>query len=95
MLDVTYTSLVPRLWNETIEAHRREVRDAILATTAALVDREGLRSVTMAQVAEKTGIGRATLYKYFPSVEAIPLRLARTTDHCPPRAPRRSSRPGR
>ena len=71
VLDVTYTSLVPRLWNETIEAHRREVRDAILATTAALVDREGLRSVTMAQIAEETGIGRATLYKYFPSVEAI------------------------
>jgi len=25
---------VPKLWNETIEAHRREVRDAILDTTA-------------------------------------------------------------
>ena len=31
----------------------------------------GLRSVTMAQIAERTGIGRATLYKYFPDVEAI------------------------
>jgi AcrR family transcriptional regulator len=37
-----YTGVVPKLWNETIEAHR-----------------------------EKTGIGRATLYKYFPGVEAI------------------------
>jgi AcrR family transcriptional regulator len=62
---------VPRLWNETIEAHRREVRDAILDTTAALVDDHGLRSVTMSQIAEETGIGRATLYKYFPGVEAI------------------------
>jgi len=62
---------VPRLWNETIEAHRREVRDATLATTAALVAEHGLRSVTMSQIAEETGIGRATLYKYFPDVEAI------------------------
>jgi AcrR family transcriptional regulator len=62
---------VPRLWTETIEAHRREVRDATLDTTAALVAKHGLRSVTMSQIAEETGIGRATLYKYFPSVEAI------------------------
>jgi AcrR family transcriptional regulator len=61
---------MPKLWNETIEAHRREVRDAILDTTAALVAQHGLLSVTMSQIAEETGIGRATLYKYFPDVEA-------------------------
>jgi len=68
---VTYTKVVPKLWTETIEAHRREVREAILDTTAALVAEQGLRSVTMSQIAEETGIGRATLYKYFPDVEAI------------------------
>jgi AcrR family transcriptional regulator len=62
---------MPKLWNKTIEAHRREVRDATLETTAALVAKYGLRSVTMSQIAEETGIGRATLYKYFSSVEAI------------------------
>jgi AcrR family transcriptional regulator len=62
---------MPKLWNETIEAHRRTVRDAILDTTAGLVAVHGLRSVTMSQIAEETGIGRATLYKYFPDVEAI------------------------
>src|SRR5262249_23252010 len=44
---------------------------AILETTAALVAQHGLRAVTMAQIAEETGIGRATLYKYFPDVESI------------------------
>jgi AcrR family transcriptional regulator len=68
---VAYTSGVPRLWNDTIRAHRAAVNDAILATTAALVAKHGLRSVTMSQIAEQTGIGRATLYKYFPDVEAI------------------------
>ncbi len=68
---VAYTRVVPKLWNATIEAHRREVRDAILDTTAELVAEHGLLSVTMSQIAEKTGIGRATLYKYFSDVEAI------------------------
>jgi len=62
---------MPKLWNETIEAHRRAVRDAVLDTTATLVAERGLRSVTMSKIAEKTGIGRATLYKYFSGVEAI------------------------
>jgi AcrR family transcriptional regulator len=62
---------MPKLWNETIEAHRRQVRNAILNTTAALVAEHGLRLVTMSQIAEATGIGRATLYKYFSGVEAI------------------------
>jgi AcrR family transcriptional regulator len=63
--------VVPKLWNQTIEAHRAAVREATLDTTAALVAKHGLRSVTMSQIAEATGIGRATLYKYFPDVEAI------------------------
>jgi AcrR family transcriptional regulator len=62
---------VPRLWDDTIQAHRAAVRDAILDTTAGLVASNGLLSVTMSQIAETTGIGRATLYKYFPDVEAI------------------------
>src|SRR6266571_497687 len=69
--DIPYTQFVPKLWNETIEEHRRAVREATLDTTAALVEEHGLRSVTMSRIAEETGIGRATLYKYFPDVDAI------------------------
>lgn len=66
-----YTAAVPKLWNDTIEAHRRAVREATVDATAALVAEHGLRGVTMSQIAEQTGIGRATLYKYFPDVEGI------------------------
>ena len=62
---------MPKLWTETIEEHRRAVREATLDTTAALVAERGLASVTMSQIAAQAGIGRATLYKYFPDVEAI------------------------
>jgi AcrR family transcriptional regulator len=62
---------VPRLWTETIEAHRAAVRESVLDTAAALVAEHGLATVTMTEIAERTGIGRATLYKYFPDVETI------------------------
>jgi AcrR family transcriptional regulator len=62
---------MPKLWSATVEEHRREVRAAVLDTTAALVAQHGLLAVTMSRIAEETGIGRATLYKYFPDVEAI------------------------
>jgi AcrR family transcriptional regulator len=66
-----YHRVVPKLWNETIDAHRAAVRDAALDATAALVEQGGLLSVTMSRIAQETGIGRATLYKYFPDVEAV------------------------
>ena len=62
---------MPKLWDATIDAHRQAVRNATLDATAELVAERGLRAVTMSQIAETTGIGRATLYKYFPDVEAI------------------------
>ncbi|HXI13498.1 MAG TPA: TetR/AcrR family transcriptional regulator [Thermoanaerobaculia bacterium] len=62
---------MPKLWNNTIEAHRRAVHAATLDATASLVAGHGLASVTMSQIAKETGIGRATLYKYFPDVMSI------------------------
>lgn len=68
---MAYVGLMPKLWTKTMNAHRQAVREAILDSTWALVVRQGLASVTMLQVAKKAGIGRATLYKYFPDIETI------------------------
>jgi AcrR family transcriptional regulator len=62
---------MPKLWEDTIDAHRREVRGAILDSVEALASEQGLVTLSMSQIAERTGIGRATLYKYFPDVEAV------------------------
>ncbi|CAL9666124.1 TetR/AcrR family transcriptional regulator [Streptomyces sp. Tu 3180] len=62
---------MPKLWTETIDAHRAAVRAAVLDAAAALVAEHGLASVTMSRIAKDSGIGRATLYKYFPDVESI------------------------
>lgn len=47
------------------------MRQAILDTTASLVAEGGVTAASMSQIAERAGIGRATLYKYFPDVETI------------------------
>lgn len=70
---------MPKLWTDTIESHRHEVREAIMDTSWELASRHGPMAVTMSQVASETGIGRATLYKYFPGVEAI--LLAKHAEH--------------
>ena len=62
---------MPKLWSETIQTHRHAVADAILETAWRLVGERGATSVTMSQIAKEAGIGRATLYKYYPDVEAI------------------------
>ncbi|MFI7040857.1 TetR/AcrR family transcriptional regulator [Microbispora rosea] len=66
-----YDLRVPKLWTETIDAHRAAVRDAALNAMAALVAERGLVSLTMSQIAERAGVGRATLYKYFPDAQAV------------------------
>ena len=62
---------MPRLWNDTIETHRRDVRNAILDAAGSLANEHGVLSATMSRIAEEAGIGRATLYKYFPDAEAV------------------------
>lgn len=66
-----YDPGVPKLWTETIDAHRIAVREAALDAMAALVSEHGLVALTMSQIAEQAGIGRATLYKYFPDARAV------------------------
>ena len=70
-MDPVYRLVVPKLWQASMEAHREAVRDAALDAAAALISEHGLPAVTMSRIAQDAGIGRATLYKYFPDVEAV------------------------
>lgn len=62
---------MPRLWNDTVETHRQAVREAIFRAVHTQIRERGLAGVTMSAIAADAGIGRATLYKYFPDVGAI------------------------
>ena len=62
---------VPKLWAESVESHREQVRALVFGAVEELVATRGPLSVTMSQLAEATGIGRATLYKYFGDIEEV------------------------
>ena len=73
-------------WTESVDAHRAGMRDAVLDAAAALVAEQGFTAVTMSRLAGRAGIGRATLYKYFPDVGAVvsawhAREVARHLDH--------------
>jgi len=62
---------MPKLWNDTIDAHHEAVGDAIFAATASIISGEGFAALSMARIAQQAGIGRATLYKYFSDLDAV------------------------
>lgn len=62
---------MPQLWNASIEAHRAAVTAEIKRAAWQLVHAHGLPALSMSQIADEVGISRATLYRYFPDVEAI------------------------
>lgn len=62
---------MPKLWTDTLDEHRRQVHEAIIDATAGLVDEHGLLALNMSQIAHAAGIGRKTLYRYFPDVPSI------------------------
>lgn len=61
---------MPKLWSDTIESHRHDVRESILDAVETVVGQGGLIGATMTRIATEAGVGRATLYKYFPDVQA-------------------------
>ena len=69
-LSVCFAAM-PRLWKDSVAEHRHAVREAIMTTAATVAARHGPNAVTMSQIAAEAGVGRATLYKYFPDVDAV------------------------
>lgn len=57
-------------------ARRREVKEAILDAAIRLMQRYGYRKTTMEDLAREAGIGKGTIYLYFPSKEEIALACA-------------------
>lgn len=70
-IGMSYHRDVPKLWDATIDEHRRTVEATILDATAVVIAEQGLATVTMSLIAQRAGIGRATLYKYFSDLGAI------------------------
>jgi AcrR family transcriptional regulator len=51
--------------------HRAQQREHILAVALELLAERGMAALTMSAIADHAGISRATLYHYFPDVDAV------------------------
>jgi AcrR family transcriptional regulator len=62
---------VPRIWDESVASHKERLRATIIDAAIDLVRDRGRNDVAMSAIATRAGIGRATLYNYFPDVDHI------------------------
>lgn len=58
-------------WSDSVAAHKARYRRRIVDAAVDLAGEEGVAGLTMAGLAQRAGIGRATLYKYFADVEHV------------------------
>jgi AcrR family transcriptional regulator len=58
-------------WAGKPPADDDEARKRIIDTTLRIVDRRGAANTTVSDVADTLGITRRTVYRYFPSTEAL------------------------
>jgi len=58
-------------WQGTVAAHRERQRHQICQVAIELIGDQGFANVTMSELAKRSGIGRATLYHYFSSLEDV------------------------
>src|SRR5580698_3694153 len=53
------------------QARSRERVERILLATEALMEQTPLDEISVAMISERSGVKRATIYQFFPSVQAI------------------------
>lgn len=61
---------MPRIWEETVDAHRGAVQRAIAEATSRVAHREGVSGLSMSAIATEAGVSRATLYRYVKDIHA-------------------------
>ncbi|MER7453456.1 TetR/AcrR family transcriptional regulator [Nocardia beijingensis] len=59
---------MPKIWAETLDAHRERLRRLIGQAAAQLVAEHGLDGASMSELARRVGVSRPTLYQYCSSV---------------------------
>ncbi|MFS0700075.1 TetR/AcrR family transcriptional regulator [Cellulomonas sp. 179-A 4D5 NHS] len=62
---------MPLLWRDSVDAHRHAVRESVLDAVGAIYTDAGPTGLTMSAVAERAGIGRGTLYRYFADTREL------------------------
>lgn len=68
---------MPRITGPTIAAHVAQQEAAVVRAATELFAERGFAAVTMADIAERVGLARSSLYRYFPDKDHILLAWLR------------------
>ncbi|MEV0233719.1 TetR/AcrR family transcriptional regulator [Nonomuraea sp. NPDC050786] len=70
-------------WDDALDEHRSRYRERIIDAAIDLVAEQGAVKSSMSALAQRAGVGRATVYKYFPSIEhALLAHVEREVKEC-------------
>lgn len=67
---------MPRIAAESLAQHRAHVRRRVFEALAALMTEHSFDAITMAQIAERAGLGRTAIYHHFRDPEAVVVAFA-------------------
>ncbi len=68
---------MPRITGPSIAAHVAHQEEAVVRAATELFAERGFAAVTMAEIAERVGLARSSLYRYFPDKDHILLAWLR------------------
>jgi AcrR family transcriptional regulator len=73
---------MPRIEAENLRQHREQVHDRVFAAFAELMAEQSYDSISMAQLAERAGLGRTAIYHHFHDKHAVVVEFAtHETEH--------------
>lgn len=74
-----YAEVVPKIHGSTLGEHRVLVRRSVVDALAQMLTERPFAAITMAELAERAGIGRTAIYNHFADPQAVVVALADDT----------------
>lgn len=67
---------MPKITGDSLSAHRERIREQVFAAFVDLVGERSFEAITMAQIAERAGVGRTSIYHHFKDKDAVVVAFA-------------------
>ena len=65
------TDTTDDLWDESLVEHKARQAEQIAMAALEITATDGMSGLTMSSIADKAGISRQTLYRYYPDIDSV------------------------
>lgn len=59
------------IWDESLSNHKSRQSEQIAKAALEIVAADGMSGLTMSSIADRAGISRQTLYRYYPDIDSV------------------------